>query len=108
MALTSSGEVVIADTNNNLIRKLSADYQTVTTLAGGYVPVGTIPGAASSSDGNAQNARFYQPAAVAVDAAGNTYVADTANHLVRKISPAGTVTTLSPTALVLFQPDHLV
>lgn len=95
MALTSSGEVVIADTNNNLIRKLSANYQTVTTLAGGYVPFGAIPGNASSSDGNGQNARFYHPAAVAVDAAGNTYVADTANHLVRKISPAGTVTTLA-------------
>lgn len=58
MALTSSGEVVIADTNNNLIRKLSANYEQVSTLAGGYVPSGTIPGAASSSDGNGQNARF--------------------------------------------------
>ena len=95
MALTSSGEVVIADTNNNLIRKLSANYEQVSTLAGGYVPSGTIPGAASSSDGNGQNARFYRPAAVAVDAAGNIYVADTANHLVRKISAAGAVTTLA-------------
>lgn len=95
MALTSSGEVVIADTNNNLIRKLSANYEQVSTLAGGYLPFGAIPGTASSSDGNGQNARFYRPAAVAVDAAGNTYVADTANHLVRKISAAGTVTTLA-------------
>ena len=95
MAVTSSGEVVIADTNNNLIRKLSANSEQVSTLAGGLVPLGTIPGALSSSDGNGQNARFYRPAAVAVDAAGNIYVADTANHLVRKISAAGTVTTLA-------------
>ncbi len=96
MALTSSGEVVIADTNNNLVRKLSANGEQVSTLAGGWVPLGATPGTpASYADGNGQNARFYRPAAVAVDAAGNTYVADTANHLVRKISAAGLVTTLA-------------
>lgn len=96
MALTSSGEVVIADTNNNLIRKLSANGEQVSTLAGGWVPFGAIPGTQSSySDGNGPDALFYRPTAVAVDAAGNTYVADTANHLVRKISPVGTVTTLA-------------
>lgn len=105
MALTSSGEVVIADTNNNLIRKLSANYEQVSTLAGGYVPFGAIPGTASSADGNGKNAGFYHPAAVVVDTAGNTYVADTANHLVRKISPAGTVTTLAGQAGVCGNQD---
>ena len=105
MALTSSGEVVFADTNNNLIRKLSANYEQVSTLAGGYVPFGAIPGTASSSDGNGQNARFYRPAAVAVDAAGNTYVADSGNHLVRKISPAGAVSTLAGQAGVCGSQD---
>ncbi|MDZ7865145.1 hypothetical protein [Acidovorax sp.] len=106
MALTSSGEVVIADTNNSLIRKLSANGEQVSTLAGGWVPSGATPGTPSSySDGNGQNARFYRPAAVAVDAAGNTYVADTANHLVRKISAAGLVTTLAGRAGVCGNQD---
>lgn len=96
MALTSSGEVVIADTNNNLIRKLSANYDQISTLAGGLVPSGAVSGTLSSySDGNRLEARFYRPTGVAVDVAGNTYVADTANHLVRKISPTGAVTTLA-------------
>ncbi len=106
MALTSSGEVVIADTNNNLVRKLSANGEQVSTLAGGWVPLGATPGTPTSySDGNGQNARFYRPAAVAVDAAGNTYVADTANHLVRKISAAGLVTTLAGRAGVCGNQD---
>jgi sugar lactone lactonase YvrE len=88
MALGPSGEVVIADTGNNLIRKLSANQEQVSTLAGG-----TGPGA------------FNAPAAVAVDAAGNTYVADTGNHLVRKITPAGAVTTLAGQAGVCANQD---
>lgn len=88
MALGPSGEVVIADTGNNLIRKLSANQEQVSTLAGG-----TGPGA------------FNAPTAVAVDAAGNTYVADTGNHLVRKITPAGAVTTLAGQAGVCANQD---
>jgi hypothetical protein len=88
MALGPSGEVVIADTGNNLIRKLSANSEQVSTLAGS-----TGPGA------------FNAPTAVAVDAAGNTYVADTASHLVRKITPAGAVTTLAGQAGVCANQD---
>lgn len=91
-ALTPSGEVVIADSGNNLIRKLSADYRQVTTLAGTLAPgVREL----HYADGNGPAAKFAMPNAVAVDAAGNTYVADNGNHLVRKISPAGEVTTLA-------------
>ncbi|CAN7535855.1 hypothetical protein LJR074_003820 [Acidovorax sp. LjRoot74] len=92
MAATSSGEIVIAD--SNLIRKLSANQEQVSTLAGGGGPVPSgVP--SNYADGNIGAARFYGPKAVAVDAAGNTYVADTQNHLVRKISTSGTVTTLA-------------
>ena len=106
MALTSSGDVIIADTNNNLIRKLSADYQTVTTLAGSRVPLSATSDAPTSYlDGTGSDARFDHPAAVAVDAAGNTYVADSGNHLVRKISPAGVVTTLAGQAGVCGSQD---
>ncbi len=91
MAVTGAGEVVIAD--GHRIRKLSADQEQVSTLAGG----GAMETSALTNyaDGSGSAARFSYPKAVAVDAAGNTYVADTANHLVRKISTLGTVTTLA-------------
>jgi hypothetical protein len=101
MAATSSGEIVFAD--GHLIRKLSADQKQVTTLAGGGVTEpSTIP---NYADGSGPAARFLGPRAVAVDAAGNTYVADTQNHLVRKISPSGTVTTLAGKAGVCGNQD---
>lgn len=92
LTVTPSGEVVMADSGNNLIRRLSADYQQVTTVAGTLAP-----GIREQhyADGNGPAAKFALPYAVAVDAAGNTYVADYGNSLVRKISPTGDVTTLA-------------
>lgn len=97
MAVNSTGEVVIADSNNHLIRKIGAAHEQVSTLAGGGGPVRSdnLGITSNYADGNGSAARFYSPKAVAVDAAGNTYVADTDNHLVRKISTSGTVTTLA-------------
>lgn len=94
MAVNSTGEVVIVDSGNNQVRKLSADRTQVTTLAGGG-DAGVFNVPSNHADGSGTAARFYRPMGVAVDAAGNTYVADTDNHLVRKISAAGAVTTLA-------------
>src|SRR5690242_16823335 len=57
----------------------------------------TLAGAASvgSQDGPGANARFYSPRAAVVDSAGNTYIVDTGNHTIRKITSAGVVSTFA-------------
>ena len=71
--------------------QVRAENYTITTFAG---PV-EIPGAI---DGTGSAARFYYPNGVAVDSSGNVYVADTDNHIIRKITAAGVVSTLAGTA----------
>jgi len=73
----ASGNMYIVDQGNNLIRKMDINGK-VTTLAGS--------GAKGSTDGPATQASFNAPSGVAIDAAGNVYVADEGNNLVRKIS----------------------
>jgi sugar lactone lactonase YvrE len=76
LAVDSSGNIYVADTGNNLIRKITAMGQ-VTTIAG-------LAGMIGSADGPGPQARFNGPTGIAVDNAGNIYVADTNNHTVRK------------------------
>ena len=87
LAADAAGNLYLADCYNSTIRKITFDG-TVTTLAG-------TAGAFGSADGTGAAARFSAPEAVAVDAAGNVYVADTGNSTLRKITPAGVVTTLA-------------
>jgi sugar lactone lactonase YvrE len=89
-AIDGAGNIYIADTSNDTIRKISA-AGVVTTLAGSA-------GVSGSADGVGSAARFYWPTAVAVDGVGNVYVADTQNSTIRKITPAGLVTTIAGTA----------
>jgi sugar lactone lactonase YvrE len=86
VAVDGAGNVFVADTGNQLIRKISP--------AGAVVTVAGLAGITGNSDGTGANARFYDPYGVAVDAEGNVFVADTDNSAVRRISPAGVVTTI--------------
>jgi hypothetical protein len=86
-AVDGSGNVYVADSGNSTIRKI-APGGAVTTFAG-------VAGATGTSDGAGSAARFNSPAGVAVDSAGNIYVADTNNDTIRKITPGGLVTTLA-------------
>ena len=88
-AMDGAGNLYVADTGNNTIRKIVAATGVVTTLAG-------TAGLSGSADGIGAAARFYQPNAVAVDSSGNLYVADTGNYEIRKVVIAtGVVTTLA-------------
>ncbi len=92
MAMDASGNIYVADSGNSTIRKVTL-AGVVTTLAG----FAGIPG---SQDGTGTAAQFNAPAAVAVDASGNVFVADAGNFEVRKITPGGVVTTVAGNTLV--------
>jgi DNA-binding beta-propeller fold protein YncE len=83
VAVDSSGNVYIADTNTHRIRKITASSGNISTIAGTGI-------SGNSGDGGlATAAQLYNPYGVAVDSAGsNVYIADTNNHRVRKIFTA--------------------
>jgi sugar lactone lactonase YvrE len=85
VAVDSNGNIFVSDFNNQSIRKI-APGGAVTTFAG----TGTL----GSTDGVGAGARFYNPAAIAIDTSDNLYVADQTNSTVRKITPAAAVTTV--------------
>ncbi len=90
VAAHSNGNVYVADSANHTVRKITS-AGVVTTLAG-------LAGNPGSADGTGSVARFNTPTGVGVDANGNVYVADSVNHTIRKITPAGVVTTLAGSA----------
>ena len=88
VAVDASGNVYVADTKNNTIRKVTPGG-VVSTLAG---LAGRVSG---GFDGTGSAASFSYPEGVAVDTSGTVYVADTLNATIRKITPGGVVTTLA-------------
>ncbi len=86
LILDSSGNFYISDSNNHMIRKITAGGA-VTTLAGQV--------ASGSTDATGAAASFHGPAGITIDSAGNLFVADFHNHTIRKITPAGAVTTFA-------------
>jgi sugar lactone lactonase YvrE len=89
------GTLYIADTDNNLIRKITPD-RVVTTIAGGVEFSNS-----GSADGTGRDARFAAPYDIAADGAGNLYVAEGNNNIIRKVTTSGVATTLAGRARAL-------
>jgi sugar lactone lactonase YvrE len=97
IAVDSVGNIYIADTDNNRIRMVANGV--ITTVAGnGFVGF-------SGDNGPATGARLANPQGVAVDSAGNLYIADTGNSCIRKVSN-GVITTLAGNGLAGFSGDN--
>lgn len=87
VAADAAGNIYVADTENSIVRKITTDGY-ASTLAG-------LAGSFGSDNGSGAGARFYGPQGIAVDGSGQVYLADTANSTIRKITPAGAVSTFA-------------
>jgi sugar lactone lactonase YvrE len=94
IALTNDGSLLVSDSRNQLIRKISG--AAVSTLAGLAIekdlkgfPIGGL------LDGKTDLSLFQDPAGLAIDASGSVYIADSGNHAIRKMDTAGNVTTMA-------------
>jgi sugar lactone lactonase YvrE len=99
-ATDPSGNLYLADVANNVIRKVSIDTGIITTVAGNGVYAGSPQGTFSGDGGPALLAGINHPNGVAVDGAGNLYIADTYNQRIRVVSvTTGVITTIAGTGV---------
>ena len=98
LAVDSAGNLFIAETGNNVVRKVAPDG-VITTYAG------TGTAGFSGDTGPATSAQLSQPQGVAVDAAGNLFFVDSSNSRVRKVTPGGIITTVAGNGLAGYTGD---
>ena len=104
LVVDASGNLYVADHNNNEIRKIVCTGTTASTCTVSLLAGSTTAG---SADGTGSAASFNGPTAVALDSAGDVYVADSSNNEIRLVNPLGTVVTLVGSASGLSSPDGL-
>ena len=104
LAVDAVGNLYIADASNQRIRKVNTNG-IISTLAGNGAKGIYLIGTYSGDGGPATNAGFSNPAAVAVDATGNVYIADAFNYRIRKVGPNGVVNTFAGNGTRAFAGD---
>ncbi len=96
VAVDGSGNVYIADTYDQVVRKVTAGTEVISTVAGINLPPGPDGGGFSGDGGPATGAEFRLPTDVALDSAGNLYIADSNNQVIRKVTAStGLVNTVA-------------
>ncbi|WP_088312655.1 NHL repeat-containing protein [Kineosporia sp. R_H_3] len=98
IAVDAGGNLYVADISNNRVRKITA-AGVISTIAG------TGAAGYSGDGGAATSAQLDAPRGVALDAAGALYITDGGNHRIRKVSPAGTITTVAGNGTAGFSGD---
>ncbi|HXN48779.1 MAG TPA: hypothetical protein VN893_19165, partial [Bryobacteraceae bacterium] len=102
VAVDGTGNIYIADSDNQAIRKVTAATGVITTVAGN----GTGLAGYSGDGGPATSAQLWGPGGVALDGSGNIYIADTGNHAIRRVAAStGIITTVAGTGN--FEPDAM-
>jgi NHL repeat len=96
LAVDANGNLYIADSANNVIRRVDAKTGIITTVAGDFAADKANDGLGgfSGDGGPATSAQLDDPQGVAVDGAGDLFIADTFNNAIREVTPAGTITTV--------------
>ncbi len=104
LALDAAGNLYLADTHNGRVRKVGAATGVIATVAGVGVTGGGVQ-QFGGDGGPATASGLALPRGLTLDTAGNLYVADSANHRIRRISPAGTITTIAGDGIEAFAGD---
>jgi uncharacterized protein (TIGR03437 family) len=93
LAVDNAGNLYIADAGDMRVRKIDASSGIITTVAGNSPGLGI--GGFSGDGGAATSAALNSPDGVALDSAGNVYIADNGNQRIRKVDTSGNITTLA-------------
>lgn len=95
-----AGNIYISDTNNQRVRKVNSSG-VITTFAGIGVPAGF-----AGDNGPATSARLSGPRGMVMDSSGNLYIAESSGHRVRRVTPAGTISTIAGNGTLGFSGDE--
>jgi sugar lactone lactonase YvrE len=107
LVVDGTGNLYIADTDNNRIRMVTPGG-TITTVAGnGYTVPNGINGGYNGDNIPATSAELNLPLGVAVDGAGNLYIADQSNHRIREVTTSGIITTVAGTGVPGYNGDNI-
>ena len=98
LAVDAAGNLYISDGGNHVVRKVNT-AGIISTVAGNGSP------GFAGDGGPATSAQLYYPAGIALDSAGNLYIADASNNRVRKVNPAGVISTFAGNGNVRYSGD---